>query len=520
MILRGKDSQAYKRFLQKKTEIAEKVKLQVGNESDTEQQMRIARLQQNPIDFFKYYFLHYVKSEFGWFHRKAIQEILKPKSFVITEFPREHAKSVLVDIMIPIYLYATGQLTGMILASANENKAHSLLADIQAEFEANPRFRYDYGNCQAQGEWTEGYFATKDGIGFWAFGAKQSPRGTRKAEKRPNYCVVDDIDTAPKCKNEQLVDEVVNWILEDLFGAIAIKGNGRFVVAGNRIHKKSVLAKIVGDIDEGDPNHPSITAHIKVFATEDPKTRKKKLIEDGGTPAWIENYTIQDLLTKFNLVRARATKREFYHDVNEEGTKFRREWIQWRHLNDIKIQKTVAYCDPSWKEGKKNDYKAVFVVHLTNQSRYFIESVWLKKTSVPNMVKEHFRLYKVLQERGIRGKWWIEGNAFQDNHLKDFDKEAQIQGFPLPIKADRSRKGDKKERILDLAPLYERGLIYHNIVEKHSKDMCDFIQQMVDFPFGHDDGLDALEGAISKLEKGGNGSFKSQSGTYELPQKE
>jgi predicted phage terminase large subunit-like protein len=513
MVLKGKESQAFKHFLQKKAEIAEKAKLQVGNETDLEKQTRIQNLKSDFNLFVKYYFPHYFKSEFGWFHLKAIIEILKPNSFTVCEFPREHAKSVLVGIMIPMYLYATGQLTGMMLASANEEKAHSLLADIQAEFEANSRFIHDYGNCQAQGEWTEGYFATKDGIGFWAFGAKQSPRGTRKAEKRPNYCVVDDIDTASRCKNEQLVNEVVNWVLEDLFGAVAIKGNGRFVIAGNRIHKKSVLAKIVGDIDEGDVADQSITAHIKVFATENPKNRQKLHIEDGGTPAWKENYSIRQLQEKFNIVRRRATKREFYHEVEEEGTTFSTQWVQWKPLSNIRIKKSVSYCDPSWKDKKKNDYKAIALLHLTDQHRYFLEHVWIRKTSVVNMVKEHFRLYKI--HKGGKVKFWIESNAFQDNHIKDFNNEAKIEGFPMPIRTDKSRKDNKKERISDLATLYERGLIDHNIAEKDSPDMKILLQMMTDFPSGHDDGLDAIEGAVSKLEKsGGSRKYKGEIGNY------
>ena len=98
MILRGKDGQAFKHFLEKKAEIAEKVKLQVGSETNLEKQIRIQSLKSNFDNFVKYYFPHYFKSEFGWFHKKAINEILKPNSFTVCEFPREHAKSVLVNI--------------------------------------------------------------------------------------------------------------------------------------------------------------------------------------------------------------------------------------------------------------------------------------------------------------------------------------------------------------------------------------------------------------------------------------
>src|SRR5690606_20253394 len=97
------------------------------------------------------------------------------------EWPREHAKSVFVDVFIPMYLKATSWLTGMILASETEEKAAVLLGDLQAELMENRRYAADFGEQRTIGNWTEGNFVTTDGIGFWSFGLGQNPAGVRRA---------------------------------------------------------------------------------------------------------------------------------------------------------------------------------------------------------------------------------------------------------------------------------------------------------------------------------------------------
>ena len=69
------------------------------------------------------------------------------------------------------------------------------------------------------------------------------------------------------------------------------------IIIGNRIHKKSVLAHIVGDVEEGDPEKPKIM-HLKVYALENPKTHEMDLSEK-GVPAWKERYTREELMPVF-----------------------------------------------------------------------------------------------------------------------------------------------------------------------------------------------------------------------------
>lgn len=479
------------------------------NESELQRQNRMTRLRSNFAAFCQYYFPNLLTDPFGWFHIKAAKAITDdPNIFCILEWPREHAKSVFADILLPMFLYARGELTGMVIASANEDKAVTLLSDIQAQFEANQRWRSDYRDKVSLGDWQAGNFSTNDGVGFWAFGRGQSPRGIRKMANRPNYAVVDDIDDKVIVRNDQRVREAVDWVMEDLYGALSING-ARLVIAGNRIHQKSILAHLVGDVEPTDPKRAGIT-HIKVFAFEDKKHHKAS--PENGTPAWKERYTAAALMEKMERMGYRSSRREFFHEHIEEGLVFRNEWIAWRkplpfsHYTDIEV-----YCDPSFKNTKMSDYKAIVMVGKAG-TRIDVLRAWVRQASIASMVAVFYDLY---DEFGSHARYSMEANFLQDLLMDEFSTTAEARGYSVPVRADKRSKPDKYTRIENLSPLFERGVIGFNENERSNPDMQTLVQQILAFPFGHDDAPDALEGGVFLLQsRDRSTNFRPRTGRY------
>lgn len=466
------------------------------NETAEQKLKRINELSGDFVKFARYYFPHYLDSDFAWFHKKAAKEIEDdPAGFFVLEWPRESAKSVIADIIIPMYLYARGELSGMVIVSGNEDKAKTLLSDIQAELTANERWIHDFGQLASYGDWAEGKFSTADGIGFWAFGRGQSPRGIRKAARRPNYAVVDDIDDKVIVKNDQRVKEIVDWVLEDLYGALSIKG-ARLVIAGNRIHKKSILAHLVGDVEPDDPKRSGIV-HIKVYAIENPRTHQAA-DPPNGVPAWKERYTLKELVDKMEKMGYRASRREYFHEHHEDGHVFKNDWILWgKMLPQNKYDAIISYCDPSFKSGKDNDYKAIMTIGKVGKYIHILDA-WVRQTTVKSMVVKFYDLFGIY---GNGARYYMEANMLQDLLLDEFDNEADGQGYYMPIRADKRAKPDKYTRVENLTPLFERGLVILNETQRKNPDMQTFIQQLTGFPFAHDDAPDALEGGVFLIQK-------------------
>jgi len=489
-------SASEKREYQEYLQLCDRIKAATpipNNESEQQKRDRVTKLRSDFPAFCKYYFPDYMDADFAWFHKKAARDITADNNIrCVLEWPREHAKSVFADVFMPLYLYARGELTGVIIASANEQKASGLLSDLQAQFVANERFIHDYGHRAAFGDWRDAHFATTDGCGFWAFGRGQSPRGVRKAAKRPNYAVVDDIDDKVIVKNIQRVKEAVDWIIEDLYGACAIQGS-RLIVAGNRIHKQGILAHIVGDTDPEQPKRKGIT-HIKVYALEDKRHQKAM----NGEPAWKERYTRLHITGRMEIMGTRSALREYFHEHIEEGNIFKHEWVHWGKCPKVRdLEAIEVYTDPSFKDTKDNDYKAVVAVGKL-RGKYYVLRAWVRQASINAMVKKN---YEFFEEYNSFARYRMEANFIQDLLMKDFDDEAATAGFHLPLRADKRDKPNKETRVENMSPLMERGLLIFNQDERSTPDMQTLVDQLLAFPTGHDDGPDAMEGAIWYLNR-------------------
>ena len=494
------EQQQYEQYLALCDRIRRQTEVHV-QETHTSQQKRVKHLLKDFSAFCKYYFPHYWKADFGKMHLDAADVVTKRKSlFMVAEWPRGFMKSVLFDIYLPLYLKARGELSGMALASDNSTKARQLLGPIQAELGNNSRLIADFGRQATLGDWRDGSFVTTDGVGFWAFGRNQSPRGTREGSNRPNYGVIDDIDDRVIVHNEERVKEAVAWVLEDFYGALEAQGGSRLVIIGNRIHHNSILANLVGDVNQGDPKRPGIVHH-KVYATQD--ERGRPVAPELGRFCWHEYYGDgASLIEKFNLIGYRATQREYYHNPIQDGSVFRDEWIEWAKPLPISAQgregydAIVAYLDPSWKDSRSSDYKAWVVVGQRG-NRYDVLKAWVRQATVKAMVAAGYDLYEQLGNHGI---YYMEAGLMQDQMLADFDREGQERGYILPLRADRTAKADKVTRIENLSPLFERGLVRFSEREQQNPDMKRLIDQLLAFgSSAHDDGPDALEGAIARL---------------------
>ena len=481
------------------------------NENASDRSARKARLRGDFSAFCKYYFEKQCSAPFGYFHTEAATAILQdPNIFAVLEWPREHAKSVFADIMLPLYLYANGELSGLIIVSANEDKAVGLLSDIQAQFTSNQRWISDYGELQNAGDWKSGNFSTKDGIGFWAFGNGQSPRGVRKSEKRPNLIIVDDIDTAERCRNIARVRESVNWILEDLYPCMGLK-QGRLIISGNRIHQAGILAHMVGDVRPDDLKREGVW-HSKVFALENAETRE---MDETGTPAWSERYTRDEVMNRMRKMGYRASRREYFHQHIEDGIVFSNDWIEFEPERAVsEFSEIVVYGDPSFKNTKASDFKAIVAVGRAKEGgKMHVIRAWVRQASIASMVAEFYGWY---DRFGQNAAYYIEANMLQDLLFDDeFRRQGDDKGLQLPIRQDKRAKPDKFTRIENLTPLFERGQVVFSENQRGNHDMQTLIQQILAFPTGHDDGPDALEGAISLLQTYHRpANFQSRSGRY------
>lgn len=453
-----------------------------GFESAEVKAERIAKAKSDYQFFVEYYFPHYAKNKCGNFQIEAANEVARNKKMrALFEWARGHAKSTHFDLMIPLWLKIKNEVNVMILVGKSEDNAKTLLGDLQAELQFNQRYIHDFGEQINLGSWEDGKFITKDNKAFFALGRGQSHRGLRYRQSRPDYIVVDDLDDDELVQNENRVTKMLDWILEALFNTMDM-GQGRFVFVGNRISKNSVLANFA--------KVPGIY-HTVINA-----------LDERGNPSWHEKYTKEDIQQVVDTIGTRRAQKEFFNNPITDGSVFKLKDIRFKQIEPLASYRyIVCYTDPSFKSGAKSDYKATVLFGKNKTGEFHLLKAFVYQTTVKEMVKWH---YEIQAEYGSQApiSYYMESNFLQDILFDEFTKMGDETGLHIPIKGDSRNKPDKFQRIENIQPLFERGLIYFNETEKENQSTKKLIEQLLMFEKGsrfHDDGPDAIEGAVWML---------------------
>lgn len=117
------------------------------------------------------------------------------------------------------------------------------------------------------------------------------------------------------------------------------------------------------------------------------------------------------------------------------------------------------------------------------------------QTKVSTMVEWHYDAHDYVGDNPVR--YEMEAGFMQDLLLDEFRKYGEKVGYQIPIVGDTRKKPDKFARIEALQPLFERGDIIFNELERDSQGMRVLVEQLLCFEKGskiHDDAPDALEG--------------------------
>lgn len=469
------------------------------NELLTDKLNRIKELESDYVRWFEYYFSTYAKFPCAWFHKNFADRIINNNEvYELLEIYRSGAKSVHVDMGIPLYLMYTGRMKYMLLIGETERKAQKLLSACQAQLQFNKRLENDYGARYKYGDWAEGEFLTTDGVRFMALGFGQNPRGVREEDQRPDYIVVDDVDNRRHVNNDRLMREGVEWIFEDLMGCFN-EADGtvkRFVYANNNFHKNSITNRL--------------KAQFKTLATKARNEGQKPLyhtltvraVKDLNTfePNWPEKTSAAYWRAKFANTPYRSFMREYMHVHIEDGTVFQYDDMQWKKMLPLgEYDALCFYGDLSYKTNAC--HKGMILMGKKAREFHAIH-VFLRQKSRTTLVKWLYDLYEDRLQHCKKIRYWIEGLFAMDEFVNDFDAEGDERGYYVPVRADKRPKGDKYDRIEATQSFFERRNVWFNIDEKESPDQIELIDQYLAFEKGGNapvDGPDAAEGCFSKL---------------------
>jgi len=446
------------------------------SETAEQQRKRIEKLEANDEAWFKHYFEAYYTSEPAPFHKRSTKRVMENAEwYEVRPWSRELSKSGRT-MMEVLKLILTGKKKNVVLTSSSYDNAVRLLRPYKTLLEKNDRIIHDYGTQESYGSWAEGEFITRKGAAFRAIGAGQSPRGTRNEAIRPDVLLIDDFDTDEDCRNPETVDKKWDWLEKAFYATRSISTPLLVIFCGNIIAEYCCIVKAMEMAD-----------YYEIVNIRD----------KNGKSTWPNKNTeaqIDRVLSKISYNSAQA---EYFNNPITQGKVFPK--IHFRKLRPLREYLfLVSYTDPSYKSGKKNDYKATALVGKW-KDEYHVLRMFAAQTSTANMLDWQ---YEILD--WVAGKcpvfFLIEWPSIDDTLKQEIKLANARHKLTLPLKADERVKPDKFYRIESLLePLNRNEKLLFNIDFKESDHMKiteALFKALSPTSRAHDDPPDAVEGAV------------------------
>jgi predicted phage terminase large subunit-like protein len=428
---------------------------------------------------------------------------------IVRAAPRGNAKSTITSFALIIWAAVYQHKHYIIVVSDTVDQAQDFLSNIRTEIEDNELLRNDFGELVGN-VWTLTDIILSNDVRIQALGATKKIRGRRYKQYRPDLIVCDDLENDENIASPDQRKKMENWYKK----ALSKAGDERTdkIIIGTIMHSDSLLSKILSNPIYDAKIYKSIIkwSNSKLW---DDWTRLVTTLEDsdrlqtaraffdehqeemlaGTQVLWQAKEDYYNLMLQYVADGPAAFSSEKQNEpLAEEDRKFLPEWIRYYDDEEIEGQQLfiVGFVDPSM--GKLGgDYSAIITLGVnSNDIVYVLDADILKRHPdiiAIDVINKH-QMYEYI-------RFGVEEVQFQEFFKDTLKTKANEMEVSIPIVGVRQHK-DKILRIESLQPDIKNGRI------RFRRDQKTLISQIIDFPMAtHDDGPDALEGAISLISR-------------------
>ena len=487
-------------------------------DSDDKQTQRLKRAAADPLYFCRTYLPHYFSHLPAPFHYELVKLLEKrppgeptgettvppTENAVATQqvaptvvvpavvaAPREFAKTTVCTFGYVLHQICFKRRHFIIIGSDTEDLASDLTGYLYLELLYNERLHQDFGELVKANRAVDD-FVTANDIRVKARGRGQRLRGLKHKQWRPDLAILDDLENDINVRNSEIVKQILDWVKSAVYPSL--DAGGSLLIIGTILRWHSAL-------------------HLLLTSNEEPychfERRIYRAVQEDGTSLWEARHPTERLMIQKRFMGSVAFNREKMNEPTPDSGFFQEEWIHYYHPDSLKDRDlvVVGFFDPSLETGAGADYKAVVTVGWDPKELvFYVMDAFIQKTTLDQTLRAIFNRHQTFSYRLLG----VEDNLFQRLLLKEFDRLGQERGVLLPLKGVTHRVA-KETRVAGLSPLLERGHI--RFIRGHS-DQELLVEQMLYFPSRtmHDDGPDALEGAIRLAQELPAGSAAA---TYE-----
>ena len=435
--------------------------------------------------------------------------------------PRGHAKSTIMSLQNVLHAALYGYKGYILLVSDTEAQAAGFLEAIKAELEFNEDILRDFGPQKGR-VWKHTSAVLQSGVRIDAVGSGQSLRGRKNGARRPDLIILDDIENDMAVRSPEGRARLMDWY----FGAVSKAGDvyTDILCIGTVLHHDSLLARLMENpayravryqaIEQFSPS-PLWDRWRGIYtdlgegergrgAEAFFKANRREMLR-GTKVLWRRKLGYYDLM----CMMVSEGENAFYREMQNEPTDpqshlFPRHWLRFYDPEEIDLRERryslFGYCDPSLGKSGSGDYSAIITLARCGETgRMYVIDADIARRHPDAIIEDILRKARTYQQRLGRGYtlFGAESNQFQWFLKEQLAKESARQGLWLPLQEVYAR-GNKTLRIQTLQPDIKNGYL------RFDPGHRELIAQLTQFPHGrHDDGPDALEGAVSLCKQGG-----------------
>lgn len=398
------------------------------------------------------------------FHNDILKLFYSTEQYCLAEAFRGGAKSTLVEEYTVLSVLFKDFRFAVIIGNSYE-RACERLAAIKHELETNELLIELFGN-QIGPTWSADAIVLSNGARIQAFGAKQSLRGAKHMNDRPDLAVVDDLEDEDMVNTDLARYKARRWFDGSLLPALIPTGKVRMV--GTPLHPKSLLEE-----KKNSPNWKSVT--IPIFYLKDGK--EVAAWPDRFSMKWIntlrENYTRAGAITEF--------QQEYMCRAEDLATKpFKAEMFR-RGSVPTGFYPVEIMVDPARTVNTKTSARTGYAVWSWVGSNLVVHAAYGCFHRPDEIIEEIFKL----NERYNPVTVGVEADGLEEFIMQPLRNEQIKRGVSIPLSPQRAPK-DKTSFISGLQPFYISGNALH------VGECKDLESELVNFPTGRCDVPNAL----------------------------
>lgn len=400
------------------------------------------------------------------FHADLLNLFSSEHQYVLAEAFRGGAKSTKSEEYA--ILAALFKETKFCLIIGNSDaRACERLAAIKHELESNETITELFGS-QVGPVWREDVIVLANGVRFQAFGAKQSLRGAKHRDERPDMAIVDDLEDEDMVATEAARHKLARWFHGSLVPALTPTGKIRFI--GTPLHPKCLLETL-----RQLPNWKSIIVPI---CYQDPVTGE-------DVSSWPDRFSMKYINeARLNYQNAGAIiefEQEYMCRAEDKATKPFQENMFRREPSPQGIYPTFIMVDPARTVNTKTSARTGYAVWSWIGQKCFVKKAYGAFHRPDQILEEIFKLAEEFNPVEVG----VELDGLEEFILQPLRSEQTKRGVSIPLSPQRAPK-DKNSFITGLQPFYMAGDIIH------AGECKDLENELIAFPTGRCDVLNAL----------------------------